>query len=101
MVSFILDLITEVEGGGVNAVYTNLDVTVAVNDHDAGVVEGLVVVIPRNPADTRGGQPEHVKAARAEGVMAGLQDAGTVRLKRTPPGSRRIDQQLRDERAEV
>lgn len=40
------DLIIEVQGGAVTAVHTNLDVSIAVNDHDEGVEGGAVAVIP-------------------------------------------------------
>lgn len=36
------DLIIEVEGGVVTAVYTNLSIVVAVYDHDAGVENGAL-----------------------------------------------------------
>lgn len=72
------DLIIEVKGGVVTAVYTNLDVTVSVNDHDEGVVEGPVVVLSRNTADNRGGRLGNVQAARAEGVLDGLQEAAFI-----------------------
>jgi len=48
------ELVIEVASGVVTAVYTELDITVAVNDHDAGIEEGPVTVIPR----TRGGNDE-------------------------------------------
>lgn len=69
------ELIIEVEGGVVIAVYTDLDVTVAVNDHDEGIEEGSVVLIPLSPTDTPGDQPGHARTARAEGVIARLQEA--------------------------
>ena len=50
--------IIEVKGGVLTAVYTNLVVTVSVDDHDEGFVGGVVVAIPRNPSHTRHGQSE-------------------------------------------
>ena len=45
------DLIIEVEGGVVNAVYTDLALHVVVNDHDAGVEAGAVTVLPLTPSE--------------------------------------------------
>lgn len=106
------DLVIEVRGGVVTAVYTDLDVTVSANDLDEGIVEGPVVVIPRNPEQRRNGQPVHAKEARAEGVLGGLQEAaficeryeaelseGRDRQAETDAAGecyKRIDQKLRD-----
>ena len=58
------DLIIEVEGGVVTAVHTNLSVTVAVCDHDAGVEKGAVGVVPlAHVKETR------TSSARAEQVL--------------------------------
>lgn len=43
------DLIIEVEGGVVSAVYTDLALHVVVNDHDEGVEAGAVMVLPLTP----------------------------------------------------
>lgn len=43
------DLIIEVEGGVVSAVYTDLALHVVVNDHDEGVEAGAVLVLPLTP----------------------------------------------------
>lgn len=45
------DLIIEVEGGVVNAVYTDLALHVVVNDHDEGVEAGAVAVLPLTPRE--------------------------------------------------
>lgn len=45
------DLIIEVEGGVVSAVYIDLALHVVVNDHDEGVEAGAVAVLPLTPRE--------------------------------------------------
>ena len=77
------DLIIEVEGGVVTAVHTNLSITVAVCDHDAGVEKGAVGVVPL--AHGKETQTRSTRAKQGSPQQFGVRFEGNKR-----PGQRKF-----------